>query len=87
MLHIRIESGRWSLRIIEFLFYMLDDDDDDDDDDELFCGMVDRQKAFILISSRDNCHRSSLSRISDTALAGLNVPRTWVQAFLNEVMQ
>ena len=25
---------------------------DDDDDDELFCGMVDRRKAFSLISSR-----------------------------------
>ena len=23
-----------------------DDDDNDDDDDELFCGMVDRRKAF-----------------------------------------
>ena len=31
-----------------------------------FCGMVDRPKAFSLISSRDHCQRSSLSRISDT---------------------
>ena len=29
-----------------------------------FCGMVDRQKAFSLISSRDYCQRSSPSRIS-----------------------
>ena len=31
-----------------------------------FCGMVDQQKAFGLISSRDHCQRSSPSRISDT---------------------
>ena len=35
-----------------------------------FCGMVDRQKAFSLISSRDHCQRSSPSRISDTPRAG-----------------
>ena len=29
----------------------LDDDEDDDDDDELFCGMVNRRKAFNLFSS------------------------------------
>ena len=36
--------------------------------DELncFCGMVDRRKAFSLISSRDHCQRSSPSRICDT---------------------
>ena len=38
----------------------------DDDDEELFCGMVDRRKAFTLISSRDHCQRSSPSGISDT---------------------
>ena len=47
-----------------FKFYKYDDDDDDDDD-ECFCGMVDRQKAFSLISSRDHCQRSSPSRISN----------------------
>ena len=31
-----------------------------------FCGMIDRRKAFSLISSRDNCQRSSPSRITDT---------------------
>ena len=31
-----------------------------------FCGMVDRRKAFSLISNRDHCQRSSQSRISDT---------------------
>ena len=31
-----------------------------------FCGMVNRRKAFSLISSRDHCQRSSPSRISDT---------------------
>ena len=35
-----------------------------------FCGMVDRRKAFSLISSRGHCQRSSLSRISDTPRAG-----------------
>ena len=43
---------------------------DDDDDDELFCGMVDRRKAFNLISSQDHCERSSPSHISDTLQAG-----------------
>ena len=40
----------------------INDGNDDDDDDELFCGMVDRRKAFSLISSRDHCQRSSPSR-------------------------
>ena len=35
-----------------------------------FCGMVDRRKAFSLISSRDHCQRSLPSRISDTPQAG-----------------
>ena len=34
------------------------------------CGIVDRPKAFSLISSRDHCQRSSPSRISDTPRAG-----------------
>ena len=34
------------------------------------CGMVDRRKAFSLISSQDHCQRSSPSRISDTPQAG-----------------
>ena len=49
---------------------MILDDDDDDDDDELFRGMVDRQKAFSLISSRNHRQSSSPSRISDTPRAG-----------------
>ena len=44
--------------------------DDDDDDDELFCGMLDQQKRFSLISSRDHCQRSSPLRISDMPQAG-----------------
>ena len=32
-----------------------------DDYDELFCGMIDRRKAFSLISSRGICHRFSPS--------------------------
>ena len=35
-----------------------------------FCSMVDRRKAFSLISSQDHCQRSSPSRISDTPRAG-----------------
>ena len=35
-----------------------------------FCGMVDRGKAFSLISSRDHCQRFSPSQISDTPRAG-----------------
>ena len=35
-----------------------------------FCAMVDRRKAFSLISSRDHCQRSSPSRISDMPRAG-----------------
>ena len=35
-----------------------------------FCGIVDRQKAFSLISSRDDCQGSSPSRNSDTPRAG-----------------
>ena len=35
-----------------------------------FRGMIDRRKAFSLISSRDHCQRSSPSRISDMPRAG-----------------
>ena len=35
-----------------------------------FRGMVDRRKAFSIISSRDHCQRFSLSQISDTPPAG-----------------
>ena len=35
-----------------------------------FCGMVDRRKAFSLISSRDHCQKSPPSRISETPRAG-----------------
>ena len=48
--------------------------DEDDDDDEMmmkcFCCMVDRRKAFSLISSRGHCQRSSPLEISDTPPAG-----------------
>ena len=39
-------------------------------DDELFCRMVDLLKEFTIISSRDHCQRSSLSRIPDTPRTG-----------------
>ena len=35
-----------------------------------FCGMVDRQKAFSLVSSQDHCQRFSPSQSSDTPRAG-----------------
>ena len=35
-----------------------------------FCGMVDRQKVFSLISSQDHCQKSSPSQISDMLRAG-----------------
>ena len=41
-----------------------------------FCGMVDRQKAFRLISSREHCQRFSPSRISDTSRAGFEPAQT-----------
>ena len=53
-----------------------DDDEDADDDDDVmmmmnrFCGMVNRRKAFSLISSQNHGQRSSQSRISDTPGAG-----------------
>ena len=37
-----------------------------------FHGMVDRTKAFSLISSRDICQRFSLSLISDTPQTGFD---------------
>ena len=40
-----------------------------------FRRMVDRQKAFSLISSRDLCQRSSPLRISDMPRAGLEPAR------------
>ena len=45
-------------------------DYDDNDDDKLFCGMIDRRKAFSLICSRYHCQRSSPLQISDTLRAG-----------------
>ena len=48
-----------------------------------FCGMVDRRKAFSLISSRDHCQRSSPSRISHTPRAGFE-PAKNLSSGLNE---
>ena len=41
-----------------------------------FCGMVDRRKAFSLISSRDHCQRFSPLQISDT-------PQAWFELAQN----
>ena len=47
-----------------------------------FCGMVDRRKAFSLISSRDHCQRSSPSRISDTPRAGFEPAQNLSSGFV-----
>ena len=38
---------------------------------ECFCGMIDRQSAFSLISSRNHCQRSPPFRMSDMPRAGV----------------
>ena len=47
-----------------------------------FCGMVDRRKAFSLISSRDHCQRSSPLRISDTPRAGFEPAQSLSSCFV-----
>ena len=48
-----------------------------------FCSMVDRRKAFSLISSRDHCQRSSPSRISDTPRAGFEPVQNLSSGFVD----
>ena len=55
---------------------------DDEDDDELFCGMIDQRKAFSLISSWDNCQRSSPSRIFDMPRAGVEPAQNLSSGFI-----
>ena len=55
---------------------------DDDEDDKLFFGMVDRREAFILISSRDHCQRSSPPRISNTPQAGFEPAQNMISGFV-----
>ena len=47
-----------------------------------FCGMVDRRKAFTLISSRDHCQWSSPSRISGTSRVGFEPAQNLSSGFL-----
>ena len=47
-----------------------------------FCGMVDRRKAFSLISSRDHCQRSSPLQISDTPQAGFEPAQNLSSGFV-----
>ena len=47
-----------------------------------FCGMVDRRKAFSLISSLDHCQRSSPSRISNTLRAGFQPAQNLSSGFV-----
>ena len=52
-----------------------------------FCGMVERRKVFSLISSQDDCQRSSPLQISDMLRAGFAPAQNlWVQALINEVV-
>ena len=47
----------------------------------VFCGMVDRQKAFSLISSRDHSQRSSPLRICVTPWAGCELVENRISDF------
>ena len=47
-----------------------------------FCGMVDRRKAFSLISSRGHCQRSSPLRISDAPQAGFEPAQNLSSGFV-----
>ena len=47
-----------------------------------FCGMVDRQKAFSFISSRNHCQRYSPPRISDTSRAGFEPAQNLSPSFV-----
>ena len=47
-----------------------------------FCGIVDGQKAFSLISSRDHCQRSSPSWISDMPWAGFEPAQNLSSGFV-----
>ena len=47
-----------------------------------FCDMLDRRKAFILISSRDHCQRSTPTRISDTPRAGFEPTQNLSSCFV-----
>ena len=47
-----------------------------------FCGMVDRRKAFSLISSWDHCQRSSPSRICDMPQAGFEPTQNLSSGFV-----
>ena len=47
-----------------------------------FCGMVDRRKAFSLISSRGHCQRFSPSSISNTLRAGLEPAQNLIEGFV-----
>ena len=49
---------------------------------DCFCGMVDRGKAFSLISSRDHCHISSSSRISNATRAGFGPAQDMSSGFV-----
>ena len=49
---------------------------------DCFCGMVDQQEAFSLISSWDHCQRSSPSQISNTLRAGFEPAQNQSSGFV-----
>ena len=49
-----------------------------------FCGMVDRRKAFSLISNRDHCHIFSPSEISDKPVTGYEPAPNLGSGFFDE---
>ena len=44
-----------------------------------FCGIIDQQKAFSLISSPDHCQRSWPSQISHMQQAGFEPEQSWMK--------
>ena len=50
-----------------------------------FCGMVDQQKAFSLISSWEHCQRSSPSPIFDTAPAGFEPAQNLISGLVESI--
>ena len=58
------------------------DDVYDDDEDELFLRMVDRTKAFSLISSRDHCQRFLPSQIFQMLRAAFEPAQNLISGFV-----
>ena len=55
--------------------------------DNFFCGMIDRRKAFYLLSSREHCQRSSPSRISDRLQSEFDPAQNLSSGVMKEVVR